>query len=308
MLLVATILSLALTRAEIIERFKAPVITQADGLVQVFADCAPDIRREYQLPIARFAAETVKTLYRGLNEKSVRFQKPGVIISIGEVRTNVADVVVRVSTNDDRVVTRLFVPSPGFTDIAKFRTEVIKGFYRAVKRRELSDEDAVAAFLRADPDVRVMEERQRLEDWLQRGKGDDEEGLRLMRKVIRPGMASVRDVLIFASRLYLYPPQQDLFFVGRFPELSFADALRYVTIDPCIRIMAAFKANEMPVFGGGRGVKLQAAADAYRAFLLAMADGEKSPDELSALLKTADERLEEAYKESLEHEKQQNHH
>ena len=53
---------MALTRAEILERFRAPVVTQADGLVKVYADCPDDMRREYQGPIGSFAAETVKTL------------------------------------------------------------------------------------------------------------------------------------------------------------------------------------------------------------------------------------------------------
>ena len=35
----AAILLFALTRAEIIERLKAPPITDMDGLVQVYADC-----------------------------------------------------------------------------------------------------------------------------------------------------------------------------------------------------------------------------------------------------------------------------
>ena len=39
---------LALTRAEIIERMRAPVVTQADGMVQVFADCPEDMRRELE--------------------------------------------------------------------------------------------------------------------------------------------------------------------------------------------------------------------------------------------------------------------
>ena len=71
-MLLLSLALLALTRAEIIERFKAPVVTQADGLVRVFADCPEDMRREFQSPIARFAADTVQTLYQGLAKKPVR--------------------------------------------------------------------------------------------------------------------------------------------------------------------------------------------------------------------------------------------
>ena len=67
--LLSTVLVMALTRAEILERFRAPVVTQADGLVKVYADCPEDLRRDYQGPIGSFAAETVKTLYQGLAKK-----------------------------------------------------------------------------------------------------------------------------------------------------------------------------------------------------------------------------------------------
>ena len=65
-MLLAGLVLMALTRAEIIERFRSPVVTQADGLVKVYADCPEDMRREFQSPIARFAADTVQTLYQGL--------------------------------------------------------------------------------------------------------------------------------------------------------------------------------------------------------------------------------------------------
>ena len=49
----AALLLLALTRAEIVQRMRAPVITQSEGLVRVYADCPEDVRREFQkLPFA----------------------------------------------------------------------------------------------------------------------------------------------------------------------------------------------------------------------------------------------------------------
>ena len=296
-LALATIGLMALTRAEIIERFKSPVITQADGFVQVFANCPEDMRREYQLPIARFAADTVRTLYGGLKMRPVRFRKPGLVIHVGDVRTNRTDVVARVSTNGVRVVSRLYVPSPGFADLERLRTEIIRAFYRSVERVELSDAEAVAAYRRADPVLRVADGRRQLELWL-KGEGDltdDEEGLRLMRKVFEPGRASRRDVLIFASRLFLYPPWFDFLFAGRFHCLSFREALRLDPADPSIRMVAAVKANDLPILGGGRSDELRAAALAYREFLLELGRGQKSDGELTALLDEADEKLNVAF-------------
>lgn len=295
-----SILLLALSRAEILERFKAPVITQMEGLVQVYADCPEDLRREYQMPIASFAAETAKTLYRELGRKPTRFRKPGVLIHVGDVRTNVSEVVARVATNDSRVVSRIYVKSPGYADLARLRLEIVKAFYRSVEGQELSDAAAVAVLRKGDPALRIADERQRLEDWLN-GTGDlkdDEEGLKLLRKVIEPGKASRRDVLTFASRLFLYPPVADLRFLGRFDCLSFRDALRFGRADPMVRIVASVKANEMPVFGGGRGEDMAAAAEAYRVFLVELARGKKDEKELKALLDTADERLNVAFEKA----------
>ena len=155
----AAILLLALSRAEIIARFKAPVITQAEGLVRVFADCPEDMRREYQMPVASFAAETVKSLRRGLSMRSERSATPGIVIYVGEVRTNVSAVVARAVTNGASVVSRIYIPAPGYADVERLRLEIVKGFYRRVCGKELSDEQAVAAYRASDPDLRLEDMR-----------------------------------------------------------------------------------------------------------------------------------------------------
>ena len=297
MVLTATsFLLLALTRAEILERMKAPVITRADGLVQVFASCPEDMRREYQSPIARFAAETVEAIYRSRAKKRERFAKPGIIVHVGQVRTNLTDVVTTVTTNGARVLTRIRLVAPGYSDQDRFRREVVKGFYRSVERREISDAEAEAAYRRADPRCRVADERQKLEDWLA-GKGtkDDEEGLKMMRRVFDPGKANARDVLIFASRLFLYPPQRDVRFLGKYDCLSFAEALRFARTDLLVRAVALRKSYDVVVFGGGRSLELAQASMAYQLFLLEFARGEKDEQELRDLLDAADERLNVAY-------------
>ena len=287
---------LALTRAEIVERFRSPVVTQADGLVKVYAACPEDMRREFQSPISRFAADTVQTLYQGLAKKPVRFQQPGIVITVGDVRTNVTTVTAQATTNGNRVISRIRVVAPGYADLYRLRLEVIRGFYRSVEGRELSEDEAVAAYRHADPALRVFDERQKLEDWLNGcGTTNDEEGLKLMRRVFEPGKASRRDVLIFASRLFLYPPQFDARLAGKYDCLSFREAVRFGRTDPLTRLMAYLKANDMPVLGGGRGDELTAAAMAYRTFLLELAAGKKSEEELLDLLDDADTKLNVAF-------------
>ena len=297
--LLSTVLVMALTRAEILERFRAPVVTQADGLVKVYADCPDDMRRDYQGPIASFAAETVKTLYQGLAKKPVRFESPGIVIHVGDVRTNVTTVTSAVSTNQSRVVSRIRVVAPGYADLYRLRLEIVQAFFRSVENREVSEQEAVAAYRQGDPVLRVQDERMKLEDWLAgRGTKDDEEGLRMMRRVFEPGKSSPRDVLIFASRLYLYPPQYDLRFLSRFDRLSFREAVKLGRTDPLVRMVAYQKSFDLPVLGGGRSPELASAAYAYREFLLAFAKGETDGKGLLAHLDTADEQLNVAFEKS----------
>lgn len=289
---------LALTRAEIIERMRAPVVTQADGMVQVFADCPEDMRREFQSPVARFAAETVRTLVSGLSVRPDRRRSPGIVIHVGDVRTNVSEVVARAVTNDTRVFTRIYVRAPAYADLESLRLEVVKAFFRNARAQELSDAEARRVYRSADPVLRVEDERIALEDWFCRGKGSDEEGFRLMRKILKPGFASRRDVLLFASRLYLYPPQFDLRFADGSDTLSFRDAVAVARRDPLVRLVAAVRANSLPVFAGGRGRSLADAAEAYRAFLVELARGECDDARLLDILDEADVRLNIAYEKS----------
>ena len=296
-MILATLLLVALTRAEIVQRMRAPVITQAEGLVKVYADCPEDVRLEFQHPVARFASETAAAMYRGLLMKPVRMTSPGIIVHIGDVRTNDTRVVSKVSQSDGRTVTRIYLKNPATADLVRFRVEVVKAVMRSVKGEELSDDDAVAAYRSTDPRARIADSRDRLDRWLAGKPGadgrheDDEEMIRLMRKIIEPGHASRRDVLTFASRLFLYPRTLDEKFAGRYDSLSFRDAVRLAKADPRVRLMALFKANEMPVLGGGRGDDMTIAAERYAAFLRELAKGSLSEEDLFRMLDAADAAL-----------------
>lgn len=299
MTLLASILLPSLTRAEIIERMRAPVVTQADGLVQVFASCPEDMRREYQMPIASFAAETVKSLYRALAMRPGRFSKPGIIIHVGSVRTNTDEVVAK---TDGTARTRIYVKAPGYADIERLRVEIVKAFYLAVKGEKLDDDGASRAYRRSRPHLRIADDRMELERWIRGEGGDDERALSQMRKILKPGEASERDVLVFASRLFLYPETFDQRFCGRFECVSFRDAVALAGEDARIRAVARRKADEVVVIGGGRGEAMSAAAAAYREFLLALARSEKE-EKLSELLEAADVKLNVAFEGAVKIEK-----
>ena len=293
--LLATALVLALSRAEMIARFKAPVLTQAEGLVKVYASCTEDRRREYQAPVARFAGETVLTLAGASGRRLARVARPGIVLHLGDVATNRTDVLVRVATNDGAVVTRLFLPNPATTDLAALRTEIARAYFRAVEKTERSAAEAAEAYRMTDPGYRVARARQRLADWVERAAGDDAEGFRLLYHVFKPGELSRIEARLFASRLRLYPQTLVRPFGGRFDALTFRAAIACAKDDPYVRLAALEKAAEMPVFGGGRGDGLRDAAEAYRVFLLELARGEKSDEALQDLLEEAEVRLNVAY-------------
>lgn len=294
MSVLATALLLALSRAEIVARFKAPVLSQAEGNVKVYASCAEDVRREYQGPVARFAGETFAALARAARRPLPRAASPALVLHLGDVRTNRADVVVRVSTNGTKVATRIYLPNPATADLETLRAEVARAYVRFAEGREASPAEALEAWRMTDRDYRVARDLRRLEAWLDRGEGDDAEGFSMLWRVFRPGTLSEVEARVFASRLRLYPATFDRPFLGRFASLSFREAVACAA-DPAVRLAARRKADEMPVFGGGRGEALRGAAAAYRVFLLALAKGGFSEGELRDLLEAADVALNVAF-------------
>lgn len=306
----ATILLLALTRAEIIQRMRAPVVTQSDGLIKVYANCDEDIRSDYQSSVAGFAANTVKMLYDGLRRKSLRQESPSIVILLGNERTNNTEVVTKVATNDNGVVSRIYLKSPAYADVDNFRAEIVRAFYRAIEQRELSREEARKVYRSSDPAFRIADERARLEAWLKGTPLEDdapkntseeeifaatERNLARMRKIYTPGTASRRDIMTFASRMHLSNATFDEKFIGGYDSLSFDDAIRFVKVDPLVKLAALRKVMELSVISGGRGEYLQNAGRAYGEFLAQLVKGEKSDKELEELLEQAHLKLRAAY-------------
>ena len=291
----------ALTRAEIIERFRASPVTRVDGLVQVIADAPADMRKEYQMPIAGFTGDLCMKLYGGVKEKPKKFNEPGIIVYIGDCRTNDASVIARPATRPDGTpFTRIFLPAPGYADTEKLRLETVKAFYRAVKGETLDDAAALAAVIDCDPELRARSRYLDLERWLEgeQTEEDDEYHLKLTRTVLLPGVAYKSDVLRFASRLYLYPGAFDLPFLGRYRSLDLRRAVKFARKDARIRIAAYLKAQPVAVFGCGRGEELNEAALAYSRFLLDLAASKKTEKELLDQLEEADILLNVAYEKA----------
>ncbi len=295
------LLAATLTRAEIIDRMRAVPIVKENGLVQVVADCPEDMRREFQSPIAGFVADICEKLARARRKSTPRFSDPGIVVYVGDVRTNVTNVVTRLRTRaDGSKFTRIYLPAPGFTDVAALRRETVKAFYRALEGKTLDDESAEATLRAADPELRIADAYADLARWMngESVEKEDEHFIGLSRKILRPGVAYPTDVLRFASRLYLYPEVYSSPFCGRYASCTFAEAIDLAKIDARIRFLALAKSPQVVLFGGGRGETLSDAAVAYSEFLRALAAYQKTPEELREMLADADEKLNVALEEA----------
>lgn len=295
MILAALVLAV-LTKAEIIDRFQAPPVTQLDGLIQVYADCPADMRRDYQLPIAAFTRDICQKLYTAENLRPIKFAQPGILVKIGDVRTNQTTVIARPTTREDgRLVTRLLIPSPSGADLDIFRLEVIKAFYRAVKGEEVDAAAARRLYRKAFPLDRAADLAEDVRAWREEGvytEGrTDEDYLKLLRGIHAPGRAAPIDVQTFSSRLFLYPLAYDTPFCGKYSACTFREAIALAAQDPQIRYVAYLKRSEIMAYGGGHGDRMTAAVAAYGVFLFELARNKLSADELVKLLDDADEKL-----------------
>jgi hypothetical protein len=259
------------------------------------------MRREYQLPVASFVSDVCQTLYTAQMIEPRRFNEPGIVVHIGSVRTNIADVVSSTDTRMDGArFTRIHLPSPGYADKEALRIATVKAFFLAMNGEEIDDKTAAARLRDTDPKLRVANERAELARWRESGifaEGrDDEYYLKQLRKILAPGEASHEDVLVFASRLRLYPAYYGMPFDGQYDSLSFDEAIDLSKTDMLVRLAAVRKVTELILYGGGRGDKMTAAVQAYGYFLTEVAKGAKSADELRKMLADAEEKLKEVAK------------
>ena len=287
---------MALTRAEIIDRFNAVPVTQLDGLVQVYGDCPADMRREYQLPVASFTSDICRKLYAAERKKHLKFADPGIIVRIGDVRTNMTDVVVRPATRDSGAkFTRIYLPSPSGADLGKFRHEVVRAFYRAVDGVDLDDAGVTRKLRESDPVTRVEDIQSEVAAWRERGEyaadKTDEDYLKMLRGVHLPGVATKDDVKTFASRLFLYPEFYAMPFCGKYRSCSFREAILLAGKDPAVRFAAYVKVQPLMLFGQGHGDKMNEAVEAYVKFLAELARFKLTGEELLKLLDDADAKL-----------------
>ena len=337
--------------------------TSAGGFVKVVAADVPGDPMGFRLPILQFVTRNLRDLEKAYKLEMPRRAESGLVIHALDGRTNDTRVIVRTMRRDDTLVTRVWLPSPGFSDLEQLRFEVARAYLRAwidraapsgVTPGELPDWVVQGALRAADTevahddirfvlglwssarlpffpalcsDLRVVkgpaaalpgyvvgyirekhifkktleylasgaawngawlaEQLTGEQDPVEQDRVSDERLARLSRAVLSPGHASAWDVQTFASRLRLYPATFDRTLGTSAMSCSFAEAIELSATDGNVRVAAAQKAREMPMYVVGRGEELMAVGEAYRKFLVAVARGDP-PAELRTLLREAD--------------------
>ena len=125
-------------------------------------------------------------------------------------------------------------------------------------------------------------------------RANDERLARLARSVLEPGECGLWELDFFASRLSLHSPVFMMKMVRGEFACPFRDAILENGTNILVRTAAFLKAREVPLYALGRGDELQGIAADYTKFLFSLAGGEDSA-KLTALLDSADSRLEKAY-------------
>ncbi len=101
----------------------------ADGFIRVVAYDDPRDEVGFRLPILAFAGKTIDGISATFELNRSKVKEPGLVIYALDGRTNDTRVLVQPETraNGSRVV-KVFLPSPGYSDLDELRTAVARSF------------------------------------------------------------------------------------------------------------------------------------------------------------------------------------
>ena len=107
------------------------VATSAGGFVKVVAADVPGDPMGFRLPILQFATRNLRELEKAYKLEMPRREEPGLVIYALDGRTNDTRVIVRVVRREGGITTRVWLPSPGFSDLDQLRFEIARAYLRA---------------------------------------------------------------------------------------------------------------------------------------------------------------------------------
>ena len=106
--------------------------SSSDGFVQVVAAEVPGDKMGFCGPLVQFASRIANSLGKTLSLPALpQSREPRLLIYAQDGRTNDTRVVARASRRRSGPFTRIWLPSPGYSDIDQLRLEVAKAYFRA---------------------------------------------------------------------------------------------------------------------------------------------------------------------------------
>lgn len=121
--------------------------TSSDGFVEVLAADVPGDTMGFRLPLLRFTSQFVQDLEHAFGLQMPRAQGRGLVIHALDGQTNDIRVIARVVRRDGNILTRLWLPSPGFTNLEALRFEIAQAYFRAWIDRHRPEDVAEAGQL-----------------------------------------------------------------------------------------------------------------------------------------------------------------
>ena len=129
------------------------VATSSDRFVEVVAADVPGDSVGFRLPILQFTTRLLRDVERVYKLQMPR-GGPGLVIHALEGRTNDVRVISRRMHRGKAVLTRIWLPSPGFSDLTALRFSIAKAYFRAwIDRNRAPDAASPAAEM---PDWMVL--------------------------------------------------------------------------------------------------------------------------------------------------------
>ena len=121
------------------------VAMSADRFVEVVAADVPGDPVGFRLPILQFTTRLLREVER-VYKLSMPRGGPGLVIHALEGKTNDVRVIARALRRDGAALTRVWLPSPGYSDLEQLRFSIVKAYFHAwIDRNRPADADGPAA-------------------------------------------------------------------------------------------------------------------------------------------------------------------
>lgn len=130
--------------------------TSSDGFVEVIASDVPGDPVGFRLPVLQFSTRLLREIERVYGLEMPRGEV-GLLVHAQNGTTNDVRVISRVGRREAHVITHVWLPSPGFSDLGALRYAVAKAYFRAwVDRSRPRGKAGVARVAAEVPDWLVL--------------------------------------------------------------------------------------------------------------------------------------------------------